>query len=424
MRHISVRVSGAAVLLFAAAATLLVAAPATADPASDFTYSLSGSSATITGYVGGNTVVDIPATITVGGAVYAVTDIGPNAFRGTTLTSPLTSVTIPDSVTTIEDNAFRGDVLTSVTIPASVTSIGTYAFYNNALTSVTIPDSLTAISNNAFRGNALTSVTLPDSVTAIGNNSFASNSLTSVTIPDSVTAIGNGAFATNALTSVIFAGSAPATFTAAGPAGSLDTGVGLTVYYYAGASGFASLWNGYTARAISAADSDLTLSPAGPVVRSTTPYTLTVTVRDDTHTPVAGVPVDFAIPAGVTGSATSCTTGTDGTCAITLGSTAAATYTITASIGADPTILTQSIAFIAPQVVTPPVVTPPPTPSPSAPATIVQADPAGSSAVSTTPALAATGLNLIDPLTLGGGLLALGLGFLAAALIRRRREIR
>ena len=42
----------------------------------------------------------------------------------------LTSVTIPDSVTSIEEDAFSGCTrLTSVTIPDSVTSIGEDAFY-------------------------------------------------------------------------------------------------------------------------------------------------------------------------------------------------------------------------------------------------------------------------------------------------------
>jgi hypothetical protein len=258
MRHIPASVGVAAVFLLAAA-TLLVASPAAAaDPATDFSYTLSGTSATITGYTGGNTVVDIPATIIDGGTSYTVTTIGDNAFRGNLLTSPLTSVIIPDSVTTIGNSSFRGDLLTSVTIPDSVTNIETYAFYNNALTSVTIANSVTTLGNNAFRGNLLTSVTIPASVTSVGNNTFAEN----------------------VLTSVIFAGEAPTTFTAVGLAGSLGTGVGLTVYYYAGESGFASPWNGYTAQAISAAESDLTLTPAGTVTADgVTPFTATVTVR-------------------------------------------------------------------------------------------------------------------------------------------------
>ena len=74
--------------------------------------------------------------------------------------------------------------LTSVTIPDSVTSIGDYAFYDcTGLTSVTIPGSVTSIGRNAFSDcTNLTSVTIPDSVTSIGNYSFyLCTGLTSVT---------------------------------------------------------------------------------------------------------------------------------------------------------------------------------------------------------------------------------------------------
>ena len=87
--------------------------------------------------------------------------------------------------------------LTSVTIPNSVTSIEDYAFYRcSSLTSVTIPNSVTSIGTCAFRGcSGLTSVTIPNSVTSIGSSAFKyCSGLTSVTIPNSVTSIGESAF--------------------------------------------------------------------------------------------------------------------------------------------------------------------------------------------------------------------------------------
>ena len=128
----------------------------------------------------------------------SVTSIGKSAFYG----NKLTSVIIPNSVTSIGYGAFEKNQLTSVTIPNSVTSIGNSAFSSNHLTSVAIPDSVTSIENYAFYGNHLTSVAIPDSVTSIENYAFYGNKLTSVIIPNSVTSIGYGAFEKNQLTSV------------------------------------------------------------------------------------------------------------------------------------------------------------------------------------------------------------------------------
>ena len=125
----------------------------------------------------------------------SVTSIGGSAFDGCT---GLTSITIPDSVTSIDWGAFDGcSGLTSITIPDSVTSIGESAFYGcKGLTSITIPNSVTSIGNSAFSGcSGLRSITIPDSVTSIGYYAFRGCSgLTSVTMGNSVTSIGKDAF--------------------------------------------------------------------------------------------------------------------------------------------------------------------------------------------------------------------------------------
>ena len=149
-----------------------------------------GAGATATDYdATSGPVVNIPATVNLGGTDYAVKTIGDQAFSS----NALTDVTIPDSVITIGDSVFYQNALTDVTIPDSVTTIGRYTFAYNDLTTVSIPNSVTTIGNYAFEYNALTNVTIGNSVTTIGDYAFHYNDLSNVTIPNSVTTIGDDA---------------------------------------------------------------------------------------------------------------------------------------------------------------------------------------------------------------------------------------
>ena len=109
----------------------------------------------------------------------------------------ITSVTIPDSVTSINSGTFYGCTsLTSVTIGANVTVIGEMAFKRcTSLTSITLPASVTTIGKEAFyECTSLTSITIPDSVTSIDSGTFYScTGLTSITLGVSVTTIGGDA---------------------------------------------------------------------------------------------------------------------------------------------------------------------------------------------------------------------------------------
>lgn len=116
-----------------------------------------------------------------------VTTIGHAAF----FNSAVTSVTIPDSVTSISDDAFVNcPQLTNISIPNSVTYIGFSAFNScTSLKSITLPSSLSTISILCFCncGN-LETIRIPVSVTSIGNNAFADcPSLMTVTYPGSKT---------------------------------------------------------------------------------------------------------------------------------------------------------------------------------------------------------------------------------------------
>ncbi len=114
----------------------------------------------------------------IGGGVTAAED---ERFRinGTTLTKYLgtdTFVSIPDTVTTIGEEAFSGnETMTGVEIPDSITTISYNAFKNcTALTGVIVPDTVEKIGPGAFEGcTALTSVEIGEGVSSWGTGVFA-----------------------------------------------------------------------------------------------------------------------------------------------------------------------------------------------------------------------------------------------------------
>lgn len=135
-------------------------------------YSFKDGEASVIGYsenISSNLI--IPEKVTYKNYQYKVS-LGLNAFYNC---SKLTSVIIPDSVTTICSSAFyKCSSLTSIIIPDSVTTIGVSAFSCcSSLTSVSLPNGITTIGNYAFnRCSSLTSINIPDSVTSIKSEAF------------------------------------------------------------------------------------------------------------------------------------------------------------------------------------------------------------------------------------------------------------
>lgn len=151
--------------------------------------------------------IDIPETILYNGGTYEVTTIGNSAFEYSTATS----ITLPDTLTTIEDSAFvYCYYVEELDIPDSVTYIGKNAFWRcEALEEIHIPSGITEISEGAFGYlNKVTELTIPSNITVIGKNGFVGLGYTSgaeihITIPKNVTYVGYEAFArTEAIKSV------------------------------------------------------------------------------------------------------------------------------------------------------------------------------------------------------------------------------
>ena len=230
---------------------------------SGFVYTVSGTTATITGYTGSSEYLTIPSTITNNGVTYTVTSLGQNAFRENSTIkrvyissgiqnigqmcfykcSNLTYVSIPNTVQNMSTSCFEFcKKLTTVSFASNsiLKEIPSLSFSNcSSLTSISIPDSVKRIGMAAFDSCSnlntvsinylsskleyiemgaftncynLSNVVLPKSVKKIGVIAFEGcQSLTSLSIPDSVTSVSNGAYrGCTALTQVTFEGNSQA----------------------------------------------------------------------------------------------------------------------------------------------------------------------------------------------------------------------
>ena len=224
----------------------------------DFVFQIinDGSAIKITGYTGASSVIRIPRYL----QNLPVTTIGDHVFVGGRRIgtgsaenwlfvheeNPLTSVIIPDNITSIGFSAFRGNKLTNVIIPDSITRLGQGAFADNQLADITISNSLTILEHSTFENNNLTSVIIPDSVTAIWYTVFFGNQLANVIIGNSVSIIGEGAFMRNLLTSVTIPDSVTVIEWAAfeeNPLTSITIGANVSVEDYAFDNYFHDFYN-------------------------------------------------------------------------------------------------------------------------------------------------------------------------------------
>ena len=193
----------------------------------DYTYTLlEDGSARIIDYTGDAEALTVPAELD----GHLVCQIGDRAF---TACFSLTSVTLPEGLTSIGEDSFqRCESLASIALPAGLTAIGDNAFFSCGLTSIALPDSLTSMGANPFlgcssltaidispnhpvfaqtdgvlyekgsgtlvcypAGKADSSFAVPEGTLSIGDDAFAGCfSLTSIALPEGLTSIGEGAF--------------------------------------------------------------------------------------------------------------------------------------------------------------------------------------------------------------------------------------
>lgn len=202
----------------------------------DYFFTIKDGTAEITGYKGLDGDLNIPSTVEHNRKTYRVTSIGWFGAKGRS-NEVVTSVTIPDSVTSIGYGAFLWCTnLSSITIPDSVTSIGEKAFFQTSITSINISKNVTFMGTDlAGKGGIIEgerlryinvdhnnpvytqiddvlfnkkekqlhtypsgkeneTYVIPDGILSIAERAFYYSLLSSITIPNTVTSIGEYAF--------------------------------------------------------------------------------------------------------------------------------------------------------------------------------------------------------------------------------------
>lgn len=159
-------------------------------PVTSFEYEEISSGARITGYIGNETEINIPAVI----AGRNVTEIGDYAFSGC---NALTYVNIPEGIKVIGKGAFSDCAgLTSIFIPGNAgNSESDSRSARFAVSTPSSADGVKVLSYAFSRCTGLKNAYISEGVTSLGDHAFEGcTALETVYIPDSVTYLGNGTF--------------------------------------------------------------------------------------------------------------------------------------------------------------------------------------------------------------------------------------
>ena len=162
----------------------------------DFTYTVSNSEVTITGYTGRASSVTVPVQI----EGMNVVSIGSNAFENCV---SLEVIKLPDSITGIESGAFYGCTnLKEVTLPSQLKTMGGGVFNSEYITYIKIPKTVEVMGHSSILGlsspfnecKKLEKVEFEEGMEEIPKYALADCSVKEVIIPNSVTNIGDSAF--------------------------------------------------------------------------------------------------------------------------------------------------------------------------------------------------------------------------------------
>ena len=121
----------------------------------------------------------------------------------------LKTVELPDSITAVgesSNNVFSDcDNLESVKLPGKLTAFsGNWFRRTPKLKSLTLPETLTVLGDNALAGTSIESINIPESVTEIGDYAFSKTPIGTLKIPKNVTKIGTFAFEDSAVRQIEF----------------------------------------------------------------------------------------------------------------------------------------------------------------------------------------------------------------------------
>ena len=124
-----------------------------------FTYEIDGEEATVIGYSGSDTDVEVPDFIDVESVLYTVVALGKMGQPVFIENKNITSVVLPDSITEVIPGSFYGcSALTFVDLGNGVTEIGDTVFLGSSLETVVIGENVTTIEQNAFACSSLKNV--------------------------------------------------------------------------------------------------------------------------------------------------------------------------------------------------------------------------------------------------------------------------